>query len=81
MGRHEEKTNPMEEQYLLPSRFTLEFKYSLIVYNGPQYREATLKENYICSIKSNLLSTISFLLGPWNESQRGYFLGKLVEKL
>lgn len=46
MGRHEEKTNPMEEQYLLPSRFTLEFKYSLIVYNGPQYREATLKENY-----------------------------------
>lgn len=36
----------MEEQYLLPSRFTLEFKYSLIVYNGPQYREATLKENY-----------------------------------
>lgn len=46
MGRHEEKTNPMEEQYLLPSRFTLEFKYSRIVYNGPQYREATLKENY-----------------------------------
>lgn len=35
MGRHEEKTNPMEEQYLLPS-----------IFDGPQYREATLKENY-----------------------------------
>ena len=46
MGRHEEKTNPVEEEYLLPSRFTLEFKYSLIVYSGPQYRKATLKKNY-----------------------------------
>lgn len=34
----------------------------------------------LSSIKLNLLSTIPFLPGSWNESWRDYFLGKLVEK-
>lgn len=43
-------------------------------------KKTKTKSPCISSIKLNLLSSIPFFLGPWNESWRDYFLGKLVEK-
>lgn len=58
-----------------PNRYT-----NHILARFSQKKKTKTKSPCISSIKFNLLSSIPFFLGPWNESWRDYFLGKLVEK-